>query len=261
MGGCHVLKAAVFDDEYIVLHGLQSMIDWSKYGIELIGTASNGQAALDLFMTHRPDIVFTDIRMPIMDGLQVVEEILSEAPETMCIVFSGFNEFEYVKRTIKLGVVDYLEKPITIPMMEEAIQKTINRINQERFISSLKSKWEESQLEILEKESLEDHYERKHVAVENACRYMETYFDKDLSLQKVADHVGMNSTYFSLLFKEEMGKSYIKYLTGLRMERAKNLLREGVKVTDVSKIVGYYSYRHFSDLFKKNVGVTPGQYK
>jgi two-component system, response regulator YesN len=60
-----VLKAVLFDDEYIVLHGLQKMIDWSKYGIELVGTANNGYAAIDLVETHSPDIIFTDIRMPV----------------------------------------------------------------------------------------------------------------------------------------------------------------------------------------------------
>ncbi|UPG62663.1 response regulator [Metabacillus endolithicus] len=93
-----MLKAAVFDDEFIVTEGLKKMIDWSKYGIELVGTAANGTAALQLFQEQKPDVVFTDIRMPGIDGLQLVEKILSQAPETKCIVFSGFNEFEYVKR-------------------------------------------------------------------------------------------------------------------------------------------------------------------
>jgi two-component system response regulator YesN len=71
----------------------------------------------------------------------------------------------------------------------------------------------------------------------------------------------MNPTYFSLLFKEEMKLTYIKYLTKLRMERAKELLREGNKVADVSEKVGYHTYRHFSELFKKHAGVNPGKYR
>ena len=86
-----MLKAAVFDDEFIVTEGLKKMIDWSSYGIELVGTAQNGSAGLTLFKEHKPDIIFTDIRMPGIDGLGLVEKILSEAPETQCIVFSGFS--------------------------------------------------------------------------------------------------------------------------------------------------------------------------
>ena len=71
----------------------------------------------------------------------------------------------------------------------------------------------------------------------------------------------MNPTYFSLLFKEQMDESYIKYLTNLRIKKAKDLLMAGYKVTDVSEKVGYHSYRHFSDIFKKHAGVKPSQYK
>ncbi|MFC6601112.1 hypothetical protein ACFQDF_03965 [Ectobacillus funiculus] len=73
----------------------------------------------------------------------------------MCIVFSGFNEFEYVKRALKLGVADYLEKPITIPMIEDAITKTIERIEREKAVSSLQLKWEDSRQELLEKATLD----------------------------------------------------------------------------------------------------------
>jgi two-component system, response regulator YesN len=492
-----MLKAVIFDDEYIVLQGLQMMIDWSKYGIELVGTATNGYAAIDLVETHSPDIVFTDIRMPGMDGLQVVEKILAAAPEIVCIVFSGFNEFTYVKKALKLGVSDYLEKPITIPMMEETLQRIQEKIQQRKSILSLEEKWEDSRVELVEKATLdlllrgeeafpkwsksfeteikeieavtvlalsekystipshfscstvyirngEEHilvifhfqkdcsefwqqllywtsdqritigsgrtYEKltdapksykealqalrygqfmeqgewirfeeigenpnipgdlteqqetiifhlrtgdkpglfhqldkfinklqslrlnpdvieteilkliylglevakekgedvskitrgnylphieirrlktkqkmyswlknqmemfiewihhikqnkKHDAVEKACAYIEKNFSKELTLQDVAEYVGMNPTYFSLLFKEEMQISYIKYLTKLRIERAKDLLKEGNKVADVSERVGYHTYRHFSELFKKQVGVNPGQYR
>lgn len=146
-----MLKAVIFDDEYIVLQGLQTMIDWKQYGIELAGTAANGTDALALFEATRPDIVFTDIRMPGMDGLEVIENILSMAPDTICIVFSGFNEFEYVKKALKLGVVDYLEKPITIPMIEEAIKRTIEKIEHRQNVSMIQSKWNDMRAELLEK--------------------------------------------------------------------------------------------------------------
>ncbi|CAH1192451.1 Protein-glutamate methylesterase/protein-glutamine glutaminase [Paenibacillus allorhizoplanae] len=146
-----MLKAAVFDDEYIVLQGLREMIDWSSFGIELIGTADNGLSAFEVFREHRPKLIFTDIRMPGMDGLQLIEEIMQEAPETLCIVFSGFNEFEYVKRAINLGVADYLEKPITIPMIEKAIRKVMDKISQEQEVLDLKTKISSSHRELLEK--------------------------------------------------------------------------------------------------------------
>lgn len=111
-------KVAIFDDEYIVLQGLRHLIDWNGFGLELAGTASDGLSALEIVRKQTPDIVFTDIRMPGMDGLKLIEEIMAEAPDTYCIVFSGFNEFEYVKRALKLGVIDYLEKPVTVESIQ-----------------------------------------------------------------------------------------------------------------------------------------------
>ncbi|MEX2415133.1 MAG: helix-turn-helix domain-containing protein, partial [Paenibacillaceae bacterium] len=101
----------------------------------------------------------------------------------------------------------------------------------------------------------------KHATIERARAYMEQHYSKDVSLQEVAEHIGMNSSYISVLFKEVMGESYIKYLTRYRIEAAKSLLNQGLKVNEVSEQVGYHTYRHFSEVFKKYTGATPGQYK
>lgn len=101
----------------------------------------------------------------------------------------------------------------------------------------------------------------KHIAIERALRFIHLNYETELSLQEVAEHSNMSSTYFSVLFKEQMGESYIKYVTKLRIEQAKKLLKNGAKVNEVSEKVGYYNYRHFSVLFKKHVGMTPGKYR
>lgn len=101
----------------------------------------------------------------------------------------------------------------------------------------------------------------KHIAIERAIRFIHLNYAKELSLQEVAQHSNMSSTYFSVLFKEQMGESYIKYVTKLRIEQAKKLLKNGAKVNEVSEKVGYYNYRHFSELFKRHVGMTPGIYR
>jgi len=261
-----VLKAVVFDDEYIVIEALRTLIDWEGLEVELVGTAGDGITALEVFRLERPDIVLTDIRMPGMDGLQLIQEIMREAEDTCCIVFSGFNEFEYVKQAIQLGVIDYLEKPITDASVERSLRKAVGRILSQRETMEIRRKWEESQRELLEKalldgQALDEGHMPKSSAVERARTYIVQHVNRDLSLQEVADHVGMNAAYLSVLFKEETGETYIKFLTRYRMELAKMLLRKGLKVNEVSERVGYHTYRHFSEVFKKCTGTTPGQFR
>ncbi|RED64746.1 response regulator transcription factor [Cohnella lupini] len=261
-----MLKAVVFDDEYIVIEALRTLIDWTGLGIELVGTAGDGITALEVYRQERPDIVLTDIRMPGMDGLQLIQEILRDADDTCCIVFSGFNEFEYVKQAIQLGVTDYLEKPITDASVERSLRKAVGQIVSRRETMDIRRKWEESQRELLDKARLDDQaldvgHAPKSSAVERARTYIVQHVNRDLSLQEVADHVGMNAAYLSVLFKEETGETYIKFLTRYRMELAKMLLRKGLKVNEVSERIGYHTYRHFSEVFKKCTGTTPGQYR
>ncbi|NWQ41701.1 response regulator [Bacillus sp. EB106-08-02-XG196] len=237
-----MLKAVIFDDEFIVIEGLKRVINWTEKGIEIIGTATDGISGLSLFYSEKPDIIFTDIRMPGINGLKLIEEVMDTAPDTICVVMSGHREFEYVKQALKIGVADYLVKPITIQMIEETIDK-------------IKKK------KLKEQSHFSFPLNHKHEAIEKACKYIYENYNKEISLQEVADFTGLNPNYFSILFKDQMGKTYIKYLTELRMEKAKLMLQEGQKVIKVSEKVGYHTYRHFSDIFKKYVGVSPGQYK
>ncbi|TYP73141.1 helix-turn-helix domain-containing protein [Paenibacillus methanolicus] len=491
-----MLKAVLIDDEYIVLEGLQDNIDWAGYGIELAGTAGNGLEGLELIRREKPDIVMTDIRMPGLNGLQLIEQVMHEEPGTMCIVFSGFNEFDYIKTAMKLDVVDYLEKPVTIEKVEEALARAMRKLGQRQQVRALEDRLAESREELLAKAAMDlllgaegadrfraclgeeadrveafsvlafpssphvfcaqlscrhivmkpgaewavllahaewpvetvweelasatadmtetfgsgqtyrdasdarksyleaqralrygrfleepgwvriehvgeasadpggmsereeailfhmrtndkaglieqleafngwmagerldperaeeeilklayigmqvmkemgidsrpsgkmsavqhrelsgmhdreamfawlrRHIETlmqwaeearrapKHQPIEKAQDYIRQHYHLDLSLQDVADHVGMNATYFSLLFKEKTGTSYIKYVTRIRLEHAKTLLRSGLKVNEVCEKVGYYKYRHFTELFKKHYGYTPSQYR
>lgn len=248
-------KVVIFDDEYIVLQGLSKMINWTSYGLELVGTASDGLSALEMVQRQAPDIVFTDIRMPGMDGLSLIEEILQTAPNMYCIVFSGFNQFEYVKRALQLGVIDYLEKPITLDSIKSSIERVLTRIEADREMDMLRKQMEEINTEAASVD------QGKLGAIVRAKAYIEQNVSRELSLNEVAEYVGMNAAYLSALFKEEVGESYIKFLTRLRMDLAKKLLLKGYKVNEVSERVGYHTYRHFSEIFKRYTGMTPGQFK
>ena len=131
------MKVVLCDDEYIVVEALKVLVDWQSLGMELIGTAQDGVQALSLVREHKPDIVLSDIRMPGLDGLQLIEMIKEELPSTACVIFSGFNDYHYVKQAIQIGVIDYLEKPITEAAIEKALQKVKATLLQQQQLSLL----------------------------------------------------------------------------------------------------------------------------
>lgn len=104
------LKVMLVDDELLVRLGIKSLIDWEKHNFEFIGDASDGEKALELMEQRVPDILLTDIVMPRMNGLELIELVRKRYPNTLIIVLSSHNEFDYVRKAMKLGVEDYLLK-------------------------------------------------------------------------------------------------------------------------------------------------------
>ena len=102
------------DDEEEVRKSIIRKIDWSAAGFEVIGDAENGKEALEKIDQIEPDVVLTDIRMPYMDGLSMAEAIRQRHPSIKIVIFSGFDEFEYAKKAIKLNVIEYILKPVNV---------------------------------------------------------------------------------------------------------------------------------------------------
>ncbi|NLJ75605.1 MAG: response regulator, partial [Firmicutes bacterium] len=105
-----MLKVLIVDDEAIVRIGLKSMIDWEEHGFELIGEANDGRRALELYKEHKPDIVITDLKMPVLDGLGLIQQIKELPFPCRIIVLSSYDDFALVRQAMKLGAADYLLK-------------------------------------------------------------------------------------------------------------------------------------------------------
>lgn len=124
------MRILVADDDDYTREGLIEAIDWLDYGIEQVYEARDGEEALRLAMTHQPDMVLTDIRMPRLNGIEFAEKLALASPDSKLLFMSGYMEVDYLKSAIKLSAVDYIEKPIRIPELEKAIQKTVTAILQ-----------------------------------------------------------------------------------------------------------------------------------
>lgn len=108
-----MLKVFLVEDEFVVRQGIKNNIDWNAHGYEFCGEASDGELAYPMIQKLRPDIVITDIKMPFMDGLTLSKLIKKEMPQVEIIILTGHEEFEYAKESIKIGVAEYLLKPIS----------------------------------------------------------------------------------------------------------------------------------------------------
>jgi len=135
-------KVMLVDDEKIILDGISQMIDWTSLGTRLIGTASNGVEAYERIKELLPDIVVSDIRMPGMDGLELVAAVHRSHPGIRFVLLSGFGEFDYASRAMQYGVKHYLLKPTNENKIAEALSEIVTELEsdeqRERFVSTIK---------------------------------------------------------------------------------------------------------------------------
>lgn len=128
-----MMKVIIVDDEPKLRQGLQTLISWDSLGLTVTATAANGQEALAVIDQERPDIAIVDIRMPLMDGLQLMQSVSSSGLELQVIILSGYADFEYAKQAIKYGVAGYLLKPVDIKEMIHTLTRVRERIEEERL--------------------------------------------------------------------------------------------------------------------------------
>lgn len=127
-----MIKVLIVDDEMIIRKGIRTSIDWERLGIEIVGEAKNGQEALELSGRMEPDIVMTDIRMPVMDGLALAAALRERQPQVKIIIVSGYDDFDYARQALKIGVSEYLTKPVGAEDLTKLMLKLGDQIHEER---------------------------------------------------------------------------------------------------------------------------------
>lgn len=126
------LKVLIVDDEYLIRNLLRMRIDWEKQGLTIIGEASNAHEALDMVDEQQPDIIFTDIYMPSINGIEFSREVLAKYPDIKIVIVTGHDEFEYAHQSIKMGISDFILKPIRASDLLNVTDKLKCKIYEER---------------------------------------------------------------------------------------------------------------------------------
>lgn len=140
-----MIRCILAEDEQILRRGLIVTTDWESLGCVIIGEAENGQQALELVKRFKPDLIITDIRMPLLDGLELIREI-QKICDAEFLIMSGYNDFDYCKEAITLGVTEYLCKPIDEDEFESAVSRVREKINKKRVHQQLISQVDISNL-------------------------------------------------------------------------------------------------------------------
>ncbi len=247
-------KVLIVDDEKYVRMGIKSDTDWALIGCEVVGEACNGLEALEVAEKERPDLVVSDIRMPKMDGIELAEKLIEKYPNIKVIFLTAYNEFEYARQAVRIGVSDYLLKPFSDGELEGSIQRLLHLHPNAPATSS---ELEEQLIPLKKKEEVSNRY------VQSAIEYIEDHYpDSDFSLGALAESMSVSEGHISRLFKAETDISINNYLTKYRIKMAMDYLKDvQVKVYEVAEKVGYQDIAYFSNTFKKLVGKTPSEYQ
>jgi len=262
--GNMMYKLMIVEDEPVIRSGLKEYFDWKELGVDTIVEAENGKDGVDTALVESPHLVITDIRMPVMDGLEMIGHLRSKLPETLFIILTGHSEFEYAQRAIHYGGVhDYLLKPLqyekSLSVIVECIEKI--RIKQLAFQETIKSTIEilDTSLILNKMESLAEEDLQLFKKIET---YIKKNINQELTLSMVADHFFYNPSYLSRLFKTKLNVNYMTFVSEIRIRHALECLKESkYSISDVSLMCGYKSYKHFVKLFKNISQMTPTEYR
>ena len=228
------------DDEEHIIRRLRAQIMWEEWGLELLATASAGKELLSQIERYHPQIVVADIVMPVMTGLDVAAKVKRLNPEIHFILTSAYADFAYARTAMQLGLDDLLPKPIIRAELRNALKKALRELNGQPG----EKETENSQAIRMVKEYIQMHYEEK------------------LSLESVADQVYFSAAYLSRLFKQETGQNFKDYLTKVRIEEAKRLLKEEcLNISQIADSAGFANSKNFSRVFREETGQTPSEYR
>lgn len=240
----------VAEDEELLLNNLVKKIEKADEEFEVVGTAQTGDRAYELVESLDPDVIITDIRMPVMDGISLLTKVREQYPLTKFVITSGFSDFEYARSAINLKVSDYLLKPVDPDELSDILLRIkkefqITKASLEEVFNPGTSRMTPSQIAQLLKDFLVENY------------------TQDVNLNLIANNLNYSPSYLTKAFCQSYGCTPIKYIANLRMSSAQRMLLHNpeLSIREIGEQVGYRDQGYFSRAFKKHTGKSPFEYR
>lgn len=235
-------KLLVVDDERSTLNGLCNYIPWEQLGFLVEGRAENGKQALEFLQDHEVDVILSDIRMPVMDGIELVRRLRDTGRDTEVVFLSAHRDFEYAKEGLRYGVYDYILKPTKFAEISEVFGR-------------MKEKLAGCEKQIAEQE--EDYQSIISIVKKYAADHV-----RNASLEEAASLVKMNPQYLSRLFKKKNGSNFSDYVMEQKMKQAQRLLgNPRYRIGEISEMLGYTNAKNFARAFHSFTGMSPKEYR
>jgi len=236
-------KVMVADDESYMLEAMEKLIDWKRLECQLIYKAKNGQELLEEIKKDVPDIVITDIKMPLMSGIEIARYIYEHMLPTKVIILTAYADFEYAQEAIQYDVCGYIVKTSMIEKLPEMINKAIRKLsvpvenekeNDEHFIDDIFGRLQ---------------------------KYVEEHYEEKITLSQIAQDIHANGSYLSRLYKMKTGQNLFDVINKMKLEKAKECMRQGNKIYEIAQGVGFDDVSYFSRVFRKYEGISPREYE
>ena len=242
-------RALIVEDEDLMREYLENNLsaicpEWCT-----ADTAADGQEAIEKIRHSHFDGIITDIRMPVMDGLAMSKVIRDKDPRIPILIISGYNEFDYARKAVRLNIFDYLLKPVDEQELSAALSAMAIQAGQKQPSEPVET----------EKENAGENTDG---LAQRALSYIRQHFSDPISLTSVAEEIGVAPAYLSTVFHREIGTSYSRTLLRFRMEEAaRQLTQTSQKVQQIAQNVGFFSAKHFTHVFREYYHLSPVEFR
>lgn len=247
-------KLLIIEDEVMIRKGLTCFVDWKALGITEIREAANGAEGIAAIKEFHPDIVITDICMPILTGLDIIEQTMVEH-KYIPIIISGYSDFEYAQRAIQYGVTAFLLKPINKEKLIEAVEKAKGELHKQSLLEDYETACKDF---ITADFALNKPQEQYGHIVQDMLDFVHEHYSEKITLGIIAMHLHYSENFILRKFKEEVQVNFSEYLSRYRINKAMDMMRSTEQpLSDIAIACGFSEYKYFRNVFARYVGCTP----
>ncbi len=247
-----MFNCLIIDDEKPVIKAIKAQIIWQKLNISMPISASNGKEGLETMRQYHPEIVFVDMHMPVMNGIDFLKLASIEFPESQYIVISGYDEFSYAQEALKSGAIDYILKPIIKTDLEQALSRATKNLTQTVPFSPQIKTFSNSCIDEL----------NVIAVIDIIHEYIEKNYSSTISVGMFSDKYFFSKEHLSKQFKKKYTMGIYEYLLSVRMHHAKILLSQSTfPIKEIARRVGYSNNNYFSKAFKTFYNLSPSEFR